>query len=79
MGAWKASQRRALSPDCMKQLVDKLSTEDINAVGSWLAAQPLPANTKPATALPALQAGASSIECGSAPAPAALQAVKAKP
>ena len=79
LGAWKASQRRAHAPDCMKQLVDKLSTEDINAVGSWLAAQPLPADTKPAAALPPLQAGARSIECGSAPAPAAVQAAKAKP
>ncbi len=67
LGAWKAGQRRAHAPDCMKDVVAKLSLEDINAVGSWLAAQPLPAITKPATALPALAAGASAISCGSAP------------
>ncbi len=67
LGAWKAGQRRAHAPDCMKDVVAKLSMEDINAVGSWLAAQPLPANTKPATALPALAAGAAAISCGSAP------------
>lgn len=67
LGAWKAGQRRAHTPDCMKDVVAKLSLEDINAVGSWLAAQPLPANTRPATAMPALAAGASAISCGSAP------------
>lgn len=64
LGAWKAGQRRAHAPDCMKDVVARLSLEDINAVGSWLAAQPLPANTKPASAMPA---GASAISCGSAP------------
>jgi cytochrome c553 len=77
LGAWRAGQRSAHAPDCMKQLVDKFSMADINAVGSWLAAQPLPADTRPATAMPTLQAGASAIACGSAPAAAALQAIKA--
>ena len=67
LGAWKAGQRKAHAPDCMKDVVARLSLEDINAVGSWLAAQPLPANTKPATALPPLAAGATAITCGSAP------------
>lgn len=67
LGAWKSGQRRAQAPDCMKAVVASLSLEDINAVGSWLAAQPLPANTAPATGMPALAAGASAIECGSAP------------
>ena len=70
LGAWKAGQRRAHAPDCMKDVVTRLSLEDINAVGSWLAAQALPTNTKPALALPALANGASAILCGSAPAKA---------
>ena len=72
LGAWKTGQRRAHAPDCMQEVVARLSSEDINAVASWLAAQALPANTHPATALPALAAGASAIRCGSAPATAAL-------
>lgn len=67
LGAWKAGQRRAHAPDCMKDVVARLSLEDINAVASWLAAQPLPAGTKPANSLPALAPGAQAITCGSAP------------
>lgn len=70
LGAWKAGQRKAHAPDCMQEVVARLSLDDINAVGSWLAAQRLPTNTKPATALPALAAGANAIRCGSAPAKA---------
>ena len=70
LGAWKAGQRRAHAPDCMKDVVTRLSLEDINAVGSWLAAQALPTNTKPALVLPVLANGASAIICGSAPAKA---------
>ena len=67
LGAWKAGQRRAHAPDCMKDLVARLSLEDINAVASWVAAQPLPASTKPQLAMPALAPGAVAIACGSAP------------
>jgi cytochrome c553 len=54
----------------MKEVVARLTLEDINAVASWAAAQPLPASTKPATSLPALPTGTIAITCGSAPAPA---------
>ena len=67
LGAWKTSQRRAHAPDCMKAVVASLREEDINAVSSWLAAQPLPASSKPALSLPALASGAQAIACGSAP------------
>ena len=70
LGAWKAGQRRAHAPDCMKEVVDRLSLDDINAVASWLAAQPLPASSHPVVSLPAAAAGASTPSCGSAPAPA---------
>ena len=67
LGAWKTGQRRAHAPDCMKVVVARLREEDINAVSSWLAAQPLPASTKPAVSLPVLTSGAQAIDCGSAP------------
>ena len=70
LGAWKAGQRRAHAPDCMKDVVARLSLEDINAVANWVAAQPLPADTHPAASLPALAPGAAAIRCGSAPLPA---------
>lgn len=77
LGAWKAGQRRAHAPDCMKAVVARLSLEDINAVASWVAAQPLPANTKPLAALPAPPPGTAAIDCGSAP-PATPQMVPLK-
>ena len=67
LGAWKAGQRRAQAPDCMKEVVARLSLQDINAVASWVAAQPLPANTHPAAARPPLTPGSTAISCGSAP------------
>ena len=67
LGAWKTGQRRAHAPDCMKAVVARLGEEDIHAMSSWLAAQPLPASTKPASSLPALASGAKAIDCGSAP------------
>ena len=70
LGAWKAGQRRAHAPDCMNDVVARLSLEDINAVTNWVAAQPLPADTHPAASLPALAPGAAAIRCGSAPPPA---------
>ncbi len=71
LGAWKAGQRHAQSPDCMQDLVARLSLEEINAVASWLAAQALPLSSKPAAALPALSATSTAIACGSAPFKAA--------
>jgi len=73
LGAWKAGTRRAHAPDCMKEVVARLTLEDINAVASWAAAQPLPASTKPATSPPPLAQGAAAITCGSAPAPVKAQ------
>ncbi len=67
LGAWKAGQRRAHAPDCMKDVVARLGMDDINAVASWLAAQPVPAVSKAVSALPALPPGAAAIPCGSAP------------
>lgn len=63
LGAWKNGQRRAPEPDCMQHIVSQLSLDDISAVASWLAAQPLPANTR-ARARPA-EGAEPPMECGS--------------
>lgn len=71
LGAWKAGQRRAHAPDCMQDIVSRLSLEEINAVASWVAAQPLPENTHAVSAPPAAAPGNESLRCGSALLPAA--------
>jgi cytochrome c553 len=53
LGAWKTGSRRAMAPDCMAHIAQALSADEVSAVSHWLAAQPLPASTKPASALPA--------------------------
>lgn len=53
LGAWLTDDRHALPPDCMTEVGRKLNSTDINAVASWLAIQPVPANTKPAASPPA--------------------------
>ncbi|MDP3607105.1 MAG: c-type cytochrome [Polaromonas sp.] len=63
LGAWKTGQRRAHTPDCMKQLVERLDLDDLNAVASWLAAQPLPASSKPAATPPVPVPGAITLSC----------------
>ena len=49
LGAWKTGIRRAQAPDCMRQVANALTPQDIGAVSAWLAAQP--ASGKPAAAL----------------------------
>lgn len=50
LGQWRNGQRRAAAPDCMATLAARLAPDDIAAVSTWLAAQPLPADTRPAAA-----------------------------
>ena len=50
IGAWKIGARRATAPDCMAQIARTMSPEDISAVASWLAAQTVPADSKPISA-----------------------------
>ena len=69
LGAWKAGKRRAHAPDCMQAVVARLSDDDINAVSSYLSAQALPANTKPANSAPPLAAGQTAVNCGNAAKP----------
>jgi cytochrome c553 len=44
LGAWKTGRRRAASPDCMAQVAEGLTDDEISAVSAWLAAQPVPAH-----------------------------------
>jgi cytochrome c553 len=53
LGAWRSGQRRALPPDCMAQIAQRLSPDDIGAVSAWLAAQPVPAQARAAIEAPA--------------------------
>ena len=73
LGAWKAGQRRAHAPDCMKAVVAKLSDEDIFAASSWLAAQAVPADAHAAAQRPPLPAGGQAVACGTAAAAAKAQ------
>ncbi len=60
-GSWKTGKRKAASPDCMAQIGAQMTSEDISSVATWLSAQPVPADSRPA---PALE-GALPIPCGS--------------
>ncbi|PCE33107.1 cytochrome C [Burkholderia ubonensis subsp. mesacidophila] len=48
LGAWRYGTRRAAAPDCMRDIATRLSDRDITAVAAWLAAQPAPADARPA-------------------------------
>jgi len=63
LGAFKHDLRRATQPNCMAEVARKLSADDINAVSSWLASQPVPAGQD---ALPAAPTSAPlPLQCGS--------------
>ncbi len=54
LGAWQTGQRRAHAPDCMGRIAKLLTANDVEALATWLAAQPAPTGVaaKPASALP---------------------------
>lgn len=79
LGGWQTRQRRAHAPDCMAHIVTQLSGPDVTAVTSWLAAQPLPRDTRALPQLPPVAAGTQHAECGSAPVPARAHASQANP
>jgi cytochrome c553 len=45
---WANGQRKAAAPDCMAHITGRFTVDDIRAVSTWLAAQPVPADSKPA-------------------------------
>lgn len=53
LGAWRVGERHALAPDCMAEIAQRLAPDDVAALSSWLAAQPLLADTRPAGTVPA--------------------------
>lgn len=66
LGAWRAGQRNAHAPDCMAEIAQRLTPDDLAAVTAWLAAQPVPRNARaiPRSRQPLPMA------CGSAALPA---------
>ncbi|HEU4373766.1 MAG TPA: cytochrome c4 [Telluria sp.] len=62
-GAWKNKTRRANAPDCMAQIAERLSLEDVAAISGWLGARPLPLDPAPAAAV----ARPLPLACGSSP------------
>ena len=62
-GAWRTGARQAAAPDCMAQVTQRLSVDDISAVAAWLAAQPVAADALPLAAAP----GKLPLACGSFP------------
>ena len=76
LGAWKTGKRRAHAPDCMAEVVQRLSLDDINAASNWLAAQtvPLQSQPAPAAAAGAVKAGVPVPACGSVALPTATAA-----
>lgn len=70
LGGWQTGQRAAHAPDCMAAIARRLGTADVNAVSSWLAAQPVPTDSRPQAATP-LPVGHPATLCGNeAPPPA---------
>jgi cytochrome c553 len=62
-GAWRNGVRRAHAPDCMASIATRLTVADVSAVSAWLAAQPVPADARPADSI----ARPLPLACGSAP------------
>jgi cytochrome c553 len=69
LGAWRTGLRRAHAPDCMAQVARALGPDELHAVTSWLAAQPLPARARAVDRLPQ----PAPVACGSAALPAGRQ------
>ena len=67
LGAWRTGKRRAHAPDCMADIAKRLQPQDIEALASWLAAQPVPSDSAPASAPRGAQDAAAG--CGTAKAP----------
>ena len=62
-GSWRVGVRRALAPDCMGQIVSRMTPQDLNDVAAWLSSRPVPANAAPAAEL----ARPLPLPCGSDP------------
>lgn len=47
LGSWRTGTRAAAAPDCMAQVAQRLTPQDITAVSAWLASRALPADVHP--------------------------------
>lgn len=47
LAAWRSGARIARVPDCMAVLARRLPRDDVAALADWLAAQPVPADSRP--------------------------------
>jgi cytochrome c553 len=65
LGAWQTSQRKTRTPDCMREIVKQLDSEDLVAVATWLSTQNMPLNSSPA--LQISEPLKAPWRCGSAP------------
>ncbi|NGY05190.1 c-type cytochrome [Solimonas terrae] len=63
LGAWRIGGRHAQAPDCMHEIVLRLTPTDLYAVTDWLSSQAVPADPLPATTLPTPMP----MVCGSVP------------
>lgn len=67
LGGWQNGQRQAQAPDCMADIVKRLSDADVHALSTWLSSQTVPLASRAAAFKPPLAPGAKEIHCGSAP------------
>jgi cytochrome c553 len=63
LGAWREGVRHAAAPDCMAEVAEHLTPEEIAAVTAWIASRPVPELHAPAAAAPAELP----LECGGVP------------
>jgi cytochrome c553 len=63
LGAWVNGQRRAHAPDCMADIAQRLTPDDVSAVAAWLSSRPIPMPAQAVTALPEPLP----LDCGSVP------------
>jgi cytochrome c553 len=50
LGAWRTGTRKMVAPDCMAQVTEHLSAQDVAAVTAWLSAQAVGPGQAPAAA-----------------------------
>jgi cytochrome c553 len=50
-GAWRTGQRRSAAPDCMREISQRLTPDDLVAVAAYLVSQPVPHGRRPAASL----------------------------
>lgn len=50
LGAWRDNKRHAMAPDCMRDVANALTPNDIGAITAYLVAQPVPSDARPAAA-----------------------------